>query len=329
MIDGLRVVIVGFLVFLSVAACSSHIHQLRTHHLHFTSTPIPNITSVRVVKHLMGETQVPEHPQRVIVLHPNLLEAAFALGIKPIAAPKSAVLQLQQLVGKLENIEDVSFESPNLEKLLRLKPDLILGFSSHQNIYPLLSHIAPTVLATFNPIAPWKEFLNVTARALDKTEKAQQLMTNYYARLVQFRASMGQHLQTTVVSVIELRGDRLFLPQEASFSGVILKDAGIARPPNQSLNAQTSIRLGGAAIVFPLSWEQVGEIGGDALFIFTQKDLNPSLQELKTSPLWSKLKIVQLHRIHKVGFYWVGSGPIAANQVIDDLFKYLVNKRGA
>ncbi len=293
----------------------------------------PSLVDVRVVKHVMGETIVPAHPQRVAVLVHALLEPTFALGVTPIAAPKDAVSDLQRLVGKLRGIEDVGLESPNLEKLLRLKPDLILGLSSHQNIYPLLSHIAPTVLATFNPVAPWKGFLAFTADALGKTQSAQQLMTNYYARLAQLRASIGQRLLTTVVSVAELRTDGLFLPEAASFEGEILKDAGVQRPPNQLLYSETSnkMRLGGRYAFLPISEELLDEIDGDILFLVTEdlmsrQNLNLELQKLKASPLWSKLKVVQHSSVHEVGFYWRGLGPISANRVIDDLFRHLVDK---
>ncbi|MEH2253952.1 iron-siderophore ABC transporter substrate-binding protein [Nostoc sp.] len=294
-------------------------------------TKSPSQVDVRVVKHVMGETIVPTHPQRVVVLVQALLEPTFALGVTPIAAPKDAVSDLQRLVGKLKGIEDVGSESPNLEKLLRLKPDLILGLSSHQDIYSLLSHIAPTVLATFDPAAPWKGFLAFTADALGKTQSAQQLMTNYYARLAQLRASIGQRLLTTLVSVAELRDDGLFLPEAASFEGEVLKDAGIQRPPNQLLSFETSIRLrlGGRYAFLRISEELLDEIDGDILFLVTQdimshENLNSKLQNLKASPLWSRLKVVQHSSVDEVGFYWRGMGPISANLLIDDLFRYLI-----
>ncbi len=326
-----RLSLIMLFALLLIAGCSYPTHQSMTDHSNLSNTLVPKTGSYEVVKHLMGETQVPAHPQRVVVLHPSLLESAFALGVKPIAAPKSAVFQLQRLVGKLENIQDVSFESPNLESLLRLKPDLILGFSSHQNIYPLLSHIAPTVLTTFNPVTAWKDFLAFTARTLNKTKEAEQIMANYYARLAQFKALMGQRRQTTLVSVAWLRTDGFVLPQMASSSGVILKDAGVRRPLNQLLDSQTSIRRGGASVVYPLSRELLNEIDGDVLFLLgrdamSNRNLNPLFQELKASPLWSKLKVVQLHQVHEVGFYWNQQGPIAVNRVIDDLFRYLVNQ---
>ncbi|MEH2424797.1 MAG: iron-siderophore ABC transporter substrate-binding protein [Nostoc sp.] len=291
----------------------------------------PSQVDVRVVKHVMGETIVPTHPQRVVVLVQALLEPTFALGVTPIAAPKDAVSDLQQLVGKLKGIEDVGSESPNLEKLLRLKPDLILGLSSHQDIYSLLSHIAPTVLATFDPAAPWKGFLAFTADALGKTQSAQQLMTNYYARLAQLRASIGQRLLTTLVSVAELRTDGVFLPEAASFEGEVFKDAGIQRPPNQLLSFETSnkMRLGGRYAFLHISEELLDEIDGDILFLVTQdimshENLDSKLQNLKASPLWSRLKVVQHSSVDEVGFYWRGMGPISANLLIDDLFRYLI-----
>ncbi|WP_138497193.1 iron-siderophore ABC transporter substrate-binding protein [Nostoc sp. PA-18-2419] len=293
----------------------------------YLSTKSPDKTSMRVVKHVMGETMVPTHPQRVAVLVPALLEPTFALGIKPIAASKDAVDDLQQLVGKLKGIEDIGFESPNLEKLLRIKPDLILGLSSHQDIYSLLSHIAPTVLGTFDSNAPWKGFLTFTADALGKTDLAQQLMTNYYARLAQLRASMNQR---TVVSVVELRSDGLFLPEKASFEGEVFRDAGIKRPPNQLLSFETSIRLrlGGRYAFLPISEELLHEVDGDILFLVkdwsaASPNLKSIQQHLLTSPLWHKLKVVQRSKVYEVGSYWRGMGPISANLIIDDLVRYL------
>jgi hypothetical protein len=38
----------------------------------------------------------------------------------------------------------------------------------------------------------------------------------------------------------------------------------------------------------------------------------------------AKLKVVQQHKVHQVASYWFGFGPIAANQVLDDLEKYVL-----
>ncbi|MBN4006236.1 iron-siderophore ABC transporter substrate-binding protein [Nostoc sp. LPT] len=293
---------------------------------------VSSLNQVRVVQHLMGKTIVPAHPQRVVVLSGSCLENALALGIKPIAASKSFVSQLQRLVGPLSGIEDVDWLSPSIEKVLFLKPDLILGMHFHQDIYPLLSHIAPTVLAPPGASGAWKESFAFTASVLGKTKIAQQVMDNYYARLTQFKAKMGDRLNTTLVSVAELRTDALWLWAKASFSGVILKDAGVARPYSQTLDSQATLSLGGGPAAYALSKELLRELDGDILFLVSEdvlgtRDLHPMLEQLKAEPLWSKLKVVQQEKVHEVGFYWVQFGPLAANRMIDDLERYLVKQQ--
>lgn len=293
---------------------------------------VSSLSQVRVVQHLMGKTIVPAHPQRVVVLSGRCLENALALGIKPIAASKLFVSQLQRLVGPLSGIEDVDWLSPSIEKVLFLKPDLILGMHFHQDIYPLLSHIAPTVLAPPGASGAWKESFAFTASVLGKTKTAQQVMDNYYARLAQFKAKMGDRLNTTLVSVAELRTDALWLWAKASFSGVILKDAGVARPYSQTLDSQATLSLGGGPAGYALSKELLRELDGDILFLVSEdalgtRDLHPMLEQLKAEPLWSKLKVVQQEKVHEVGFYWVQFGPLAANRMIDDLEQYLVKQQ--
>ncbi|WP_375477327.1 iron-siderophore ABC transporter substrate-binding protein [uncultured Nostoc sp.] len=296
------------------------------------SKSVSSLSQVRVVQHFMGKTIVPAHPQRVVVLSGRCLENALALGIKPIAASKLFVSQLQRLVGPLSGIEDVDWLSPSIEKVLFLKPDLILGMHFHQDIYPLLSHIAPTVLAPPGASGAWKESFAFTASVLGKTKIAQQVMDNYYARLTQLKAKMGDRLNTTLVSVAELRTDALWLWAKASFSGVILKDAGVARPYSQTLDSQATLSLGGGPAAYALSNELLSELDGDILFLVSEdvlgtRDLHPTLEQLKTEPLWSKLKVVQQEKVHEVGFYWVQFGPLAANRMIDDLERYLVKQQ--
>lgn len=293
---------------------------------------VSSLSQVRVVQHFMGKTIVPAHPQRVVVLSGRCLENALALGIKPIAASKSFVSQLQRLVGPLSGIEDVDWLSPSIEKVLFLKPDLILGMHFHQDIYPLLSHIAPTVLAPPGTSGAWKESFAFTASVLGKTKTAQQVMDNYYARLKQFKAKMGNRLNTTLVSVAELRTDALWLWAKASFSGVILKDAGVARPYSQTLDSEATLSLGGGPAAYALSNELLNELDGDIFFLVSEdvlgtRDLHPILEQLKAEPLWSKLKVVQREKVHEVGFYWVQFGPLAANRMIDDLERYLVKQQ--
>lgn len=93
---------------------------------------------------------IPVHPKRLVVLSVDFLEYALTLGITPVAAPKEGgYIFLHPLPIQWQKIEEVggSFGlSVNIEKILSLKPDLILAKSYQKDIYPLLSKIAPTII---------------------------------------------------------------------------------------------------------------------------------------------------------------------------------------
>jgi iron complex transport system substrate-binding protein len=83
------------------------------------------------------------------------------------------------------------------------------------------------------------------------------------------------------------------------------------------------------------SISRVGVVGadadGDVIFLWTGENSvednvrsQQQIDALQRDPLWQRLKAVQAGRVYRVPSYWIGNGPIAANAILDDLFKYLV-----
>ncbi len=321
-----------FTIFL-VAACSGNLPP------NTASRRIPSSASLsasstksdcRIVKHAMGETCVPTNPQRVVTLDVVTLEDALALGIKPIGAVTSSV-DWPHLQNKLEGVENIGVVGePNLEKVLALKPDLILGIDYQQNIYNQSSQIAPTVMAKFENSGDWKEILALVGEALGKTETAERVMADYYARLEKFKTQMGDRLNQTEVSVVYLYPEMITLYTKAGFIGTVLEDAGLPRPPSQNLNADaTGQKDSLSEIQYRISRELFRYADGDVMFLIAN-DGDPERQKvfkkLKADPLWSQLNVIQQGKAYEVPDYWIGPGPIAANLVIDDLFNYLVEQ---
>ncbi len=50
-----------------------------------------------------------------------------------------------------------------------------------------------------------------------------------------------------------------------------------------------------------------------------------TLENLKQSPLWAQLDVVQRDQVYLVGRHWHNSDILAVNAILDDLFQYLVN----
>ncbi|MGI0484063.1 ABC transporter substrate-binding protein [Pantanalinema rosaneae CENA516] len=282
----------------------------------------------QVVQHSMGETCVPLHPQRIVTLDGFGLDTVLALGIQPVGAanPFSPYLD-DRLVG-------VSLlgrpQQPSIEKILLLKPDLILAFSwYHQALYSQLSQIAPTVVYDFNHGRDVREIVRLIGQTLGKSAIATTILANYDQRLAAFRAKIGDRLQQTTVSLIRLHQLGIGMMQRGSFPGNILEEAGIARPANQQyydIHKEDGVWR---HVQINISHEHLPDVDADVLLVFGDSgnaNAQQRLTALKKDPLWSQLNVVQQNRVYEVPAYWGCCGLIAANRVVDDLFKYLLGE---
>ncbi|MFC7589081.1 ABC transporter substrate-binding protein [Nonomuraea antimicrobica] len=118
----------------------------------------------------------------------------------------------------------------NIEAIMALKPDLILGTKFRQEaFYDKLAKIAPTVFTERVGIT-WKENFLLDAEALGKKEQAQQLLTAYGTRAKEVGAKFAK-LQVSIVRFMPTE-IRMYGPQ--SFSGIVVGDAGIPGPRRSS-----------------------------------------------------------------------------------------------
>ncbi|MGB6298778.1 MAG: iron-siderophore ABC transporter substrate-binding protein [Rivularia sp. (in: cyanobacteria)] len=278
------------------------------------SNPGNTTSQTRVVKHAMGETKVPLNPKRVVVI--GGLDNVLGLGIKPIAATTLGDNNyLNYIESKTKEVQKVGVNgSPNLEKILYLKPDLILGLNWDADIYQQLSQIAPTVLADGDK--SWKEWLTKFAEALGKTETAEKLLKDYDRRINTLRQQMGDRLTQTQVSLVNFWNNYTRIYMNDSFAGSIIKEIGLPRPSYQDKDK----------IHENISLELIPQLEGDVIFLILGGH-NPSrLKKFTNHPLWSRLEAVRENTVYQVkGDTWISSwGMIGANEVLDDLFKYLL-----
>ncbi|TVP56990.1 MAG: ABC transporter substrate-binding protein [Nodularia sp. (in: Bacteria)] len=273
-------------------------------------------TDCRMVNTALGETCVPTHPQRVIAL--DLLDNLLSLGIKPVGATVydghfRTSLPAEKSVG----IQSVgTLGQPNIESILQLKPDLILTTHWGRLDYKQLSQIAPVVAAGDGKNIDWKGWLKTYGAALGKQAEVEAIIDKYYQRVAEFRQQMGERLSQTQVSVImSWGGYRTYMNK--SFSGQILRDIGLPRPPIQDQDKVNE----------DISLELIPRMEGDVIFLAVGGNEPSIVKSLLNHPLWSQLKAVQEGKVYQVDAdAWIaGYGPVGANVVLDDLFKYLIN----
>ncbi len=274
----------------------------------------------RDVEHAMGETEVPENPERVVVLDTGELDSAITLGVKPVGAVEATEgAGYPQYLDGTEGIENVgTIEQPNLEKIASLEPDLILSSKlRHEQIYDQLSGIAPTVFTESTGVT-WKENFDVHAEALGKTGEAERAKDEYRTRVEEFGSSVGENAPE--VSVVRFLAGDTRIYQKASFIGTVLEEAGLPRPPSQDVDDFA---------ITNASAELIPEMGGDVVFVTTYGPEEESTKgEILNDPLWQRLEAVQRGRVYEVSddLWMLGIGYTAANGVVDDLTEYLGEK---
>lgn len=282
----------------------------------------------RIVKHALGESKVPASPQRVVVLDTGELDIALALGVKPIGAVIAGAESgfPEYLKGKTDGIQNVgTIAEPNLEAIAALKPDLILTNTlRHEKIKEKLEQIAPTVFGKRPNF--WKENFAIYAEALGKADTGTQVMADYENRIKEFRGKMGDRLATTKVSLVRSFPDHARIYLNESFSGSVLVDLGLGRPQSQDKKSDDPAK---PAVFAKVTEEQIPEMDGDVILVFYYgREKGDTLAKFFKNPLWAQLNGVKQNKVVEVddGHWGLGLGPIAANLIIDDLFKYVAPK---
>ena len=273
----------------------------------------------RDVTDSMGTVAVPEEPKRVIVLTNEGTEALLALGVTPVGAANSWLGDpwWDHIRDSMEGAEPVGKESAiNLELVAALEPDLILANKQrHEEIYPQLTAIAPTVMSK-ELRGDWKINFRLYAEALGKTSEADAAIAAYDAAVADLRGKLGAKLNEEV-SVIRFVPGQIRIYQLDSFSGVLLKDIGFNRPANQNVE-EFAIRTGK---------ESIPEMDGDRIFYFTYDSgdgKGTSLEEdVLADPLWQSLSAVEAGKVHRVSdaIWNTAGGILAARLMIRDLGK--------
>ncbi|MFC5470622.1 stalk domain-containing protein [Cohnella suwonensis] len=286
-----------------------------------SGTKTATLETKRTISHAMGETTLTSVPKRVVVLFNGMVDVSLTLGVKPVGAVESWVQApwYHYLRADMAGVKNLGSElQPNIEAIVALKPDLIIGSKTrHEKIYGQLSAIAPTLFAA--EVFGWKANMDMGAKAMNKETKAASFMSDWNKRVADFKSKIGDGAKVEV-SIIRFQDDNTARYYNTGFAGSILKELGFNRPKPQQDESKVLVNL--------TTQEQIPLMDGDVIFDISSsygegKEFKTQ-QEWQKNPLWNNLKAVKNKKYYKVNdITWnMSGGATAAKMMLDDLIFY-------
>lgn len=275
----------------------------------------------RTVEHAMGSTEIPERPERVVVLDTGELDTVLSLGITPVGAVTTAVSDefLSYLADDAEGVEVVgTIAEPDLEAIAALEPDLILSNKvRHEDIYEQLAQIAPTVFAE-RVGAVWAENFLLDAEALGLEEEARKALDEFEADAAALGEELGAADGLTVSAVRFVDGTIRVYTAE-SFIGTVLAEIGLE---------QLQLPTDQTPTFAELSAEEVTRADADVvLYSSYGADDESGAAAVVAGPLWERMSAVAEGRAYAVedDVFFTGIGLRAANLQLEQLRDLLLD----
>lgn len=271
-------------------------------------------------------------PQRIVALDPFTFEAMVALNAPMVATPgvyiNEFLAKFPEYADRFESMERLT-SPPEVEQLIVVEPDAILcRESACGRSVRRYRRIAPTVVFENESSADWQVSSRFMAEAIGMAEEHQRIEDHYRKRVATFREALERRFgdNRPTVSTLRVMPGRLRLYFDESFAGVVLSDIGLERPAAQRALADG---LSGGPRLYNLSLEELRLVDADFVFVYVTNLLSPGeatnhLEEVRNNDLWSTLSAVRNGTLHVVENNWFAAGYIAANAIIDDLYRLVL-----
>jgi iron complex transport system substrate-binding protein len=253
------------------------------------------------IDHKYGATTIPAKPKRVVTLGLSDQDAALALGVVPVGAidwfkerpygqwpwtKDRWGTKLPEIVGERDDF--------NLEKILNLKPDLILALYSGmtKEQYAELSKIAPTVGQPkgFDDYgAPWQDMTRMAGKALGLEGPTEAMIKDVDTQFATERKQLAAWQGKKVAVVDPYEPGKYAVFQETDPKAAFMVELGLTVPDEINETAKDN----NAA---EISSERLDMIDTD-LIVILAFDPDQAKTQLAADPIFQGLKAVKDGRV--------------------------------
>lgn len=274
---------------LIISACSSQSIEKKD-----SLTPKENKTDTITYQSESGPIEVPANPKRVVVLS-TFAGDVMSLGVNLVGVDPWAKMN-PRFHEKLKGVEEVTDE--NIEKIIELNPDLIIGLTTIKNV-DKLKEIAPTVTYTYGKVDYLTQHLEI-GKLLNKEKEAQTWINSFKERAQKagkdIKAKIGEN---ATVSVIEKSDKQIYVFGDNWGRGteILYQEMKLKMPEKVK---ETALKNG----YYPLSLEVLPDFAGDYIIFSKSNDTDNSFQETDRYRSIPAVKNNRVFEVNSKEFYF-------------------------
>ena len=241
-----------------------------------------------------GQTYtVPKDPQKIAVLSNSVLSMLYAVDGKAISRVSTTdalppEIEALPVLGQTANI--------NMEQLLGLNPDLVLGLENQHKKYEsqLQSSKIPTVLINYDGIKDNVPLIKFLGALTNHEDKATTLANTYESNVNKVKDSVKAQ-QPARVAILRATGKGVTAETDAAITASMVKDLGMTNVVSTHLDKATTDKT------VPYSLETLAADDPDIIFVVTmgkEEEITKAMKQAMTdNPAWANLKAVQNNRV--------------------------------
>lgn len=266
---------------------------------------------------LGNEITLSAKPERIFA--PYLEDSLLKLGVKPVAQWSNGPIGHAYLQEELKDIPKLDFSGgqPSPEVLMAYNPDLIILHTSSyadDGAYENYSKIAPTYVFK-NAGGDIENTIKTIGELIETTDEATAVMEAYEQKVQEAKDKLAVTAEGKKVAIIRFAARGVSLMGGNYFCGYVL---------NKHLGIEMT-HLTEKENSFEISMEILPELDADYIFIINAYGQGTErLKEMTDSNIWKSIPAVkQGHAFEVDDEYWLGSGLIAYEKIIDDTIQLL------
>jgi iron complex transport system substrate-binding protein len=271
----------------------------------------------KVTDELGHEIAIPAEPKRVFA--PNMEDSLLKLGVKPVAQWSNGQQGHDYLQEELKDVPKLDFSGglPSPETLMAYEPDLIILHTqtyAQNGSYEAYSKIAPTYVFK-NASGNIEKSLATMGELLGKAEEADKALQAYQQKVKEAREKLKEAVGEKKVAIVRFAHKGVSLMGGQYLCGyVVHRDLGLGLT-----------NLVGNENSASVSMEVLPELDADYIFVINAYNQGTErMKEMMESPIWKSMNAVKQGHVYEVdNKYWLGSGLIAYEKIVDDTVRLL------